>query len=249
MPNHDWLTARPIAHRGLHDSAAGVIENTASAVSAAVAANYAIEVDLQITADGEAVVYHDDALGRLTEGTGRLDGLSVADLKKVPFKRSADRIITLGELLDLVAGRVTVVLELKTHYDNDPRLPERVAAVLQTYSGPVAAMSFDPDQIAKLRDLAPGLCRGIVAERQYKDEEWDGLSTWQKFSCAHLLHFRRSRLQFIAYRIHDLPAPAPFFARHLFGLPLLTWTVRTHQDCTRAQRWADQMIFEGFRPI
>ena len=69
----DWLTARPIAHRGLHDAASGVIENTASAFRAAIAGGYGIECDLQISADGEAMVHHDDALGRLTDGTGRLD--------------------------------------------------------------------------------------------------------------------------------------------------------------------------------
>src|SRR5271155_2596792 len=80
----DWLTARPIAHRGLHDEAHGVIENTAAAVRAAIAAGYGIEVDLQVSADGEAIVHHDAVLGRLTDGEGRLDGLSAAALKRVP---------------------------------------------------------------------------------------------------------------------------------------------------------------------
>ena len=102
----DWLTARPIAHRGLHDAAAGVIENTPSAFRAAIAGGYAIECDLQISADGEAMVHHDDALGRLTDGAGRLDAMTAEALKRVPFKASADRMMTLGELCDLVAGRV-----------------------------------------------------------------------------------------------------------------------------------------------
>src|SRR4029077_19651749 len=100
MPGLDWLIARPVAHRGLHDATAGVIENTPSAFAAAVAANYAIECDLQITADGEAMVQHDDALGRLTEGSARLDAMTAADLKRVPFRGTADRMITAGELCD-----------------------------------------------------------------------------------------------------------------------------------------------------
>ena len=158
----DWLTARPVAHRGLHDAAHGVIENTPSAFSAAIAGNYAIECDLQITADGEAMVHHDDALGRLTEGAGRLDAMPAAELKRVAFKATADRMMTLGELCDLVAGRVTLVIEIKSHFDGDTRLPRRAAEVLQAYAGPVAAMSFDPGQIAALRDFAPGLPRGLV---------------------------------------------------------------------------------------
>src|SRR5436853_2799144 len=108
----DWLTARPVAHRGLHDAGAGIIENTTSAFAAAIAANYAFECDLQITADGEAVVHHDDQLGRLTDGAGRLDAMTAAEIKRVPYKRGADRIATVGELCDLVASRVTMLIEL-----------------------------------------------------------------------------------------------------------------------------------------
>src|SRR3954471_4741741 len=106
MSAPDWLTARPVAHRGLHDATAGIIENTPSAITAAIAGGYSIEVDLQITADGEAMVHHDDALGRLTEGAGALAALSAAELKRVRFKATADQMLTLGELVDFVAGRV-----------------------------------------------------------------------------------------------------------------------------------------------
>src|SRR5437660_10848549 len=113
MSGLDWLIARPVAHRGLHDAGAGVIENTPAAFKAAVAADYAIECDLRVSADGEAMVHHDDALGRLTDGSGRLDAMTAAELKRVAFKATADRMITLGGLCDLVAGRVALVLELK----------------------------------------------------------------------------------------------------------------------------------------
>src|SRR5262245_2083195 len=131
----DWLTARPVAHRGLHDAAAGVIENTPSAVSAAVAAGYAIEVDLQITADNEALVHHDDALGRLTEGEGRLAAMPAAALKRIAFKATSDRMLTLADLLDLVGGRAALFLELKSHFDHDLRLARRVAEVVRGYAG------------------------------------------------------------------------------------------------------------------
>ncbi len=175
MPGLDWLTARPIAHRGLHDAAAGVIENTASAFAAAIAGDYAIETDLQISADGEAMVHHDDALGRLTDGSGRLAALSAAEIKAVRFKATADRILTLGELCDLVGGRATLVIELKSHFDGDRRLVQRAADVLANYAGPVAVMSFDPAMVEAARQIAPGLPRGIVAERHYAHHEWDRL--------------------------------------------------------------------------
>ncbi len=98
MSGLDWLIARPVAHRGLHDATAGVIENTPSAFAAAVERNYAIECDLQISADGEAMVHHDDALGRLTDGEGRLDTMTSAALRRVAFKGTSDHMISVGEL-------------------------------------------------------------------------------------------------------------------------------------------------------
>ena len=156
----DWLTARPIAHRGLHDAAHGLIENTAGAMRAAIAADYGIEVDVQISADGEAMVHHDDVLGRLTEGEGRLDRLSAAELKRVPFRGSDERMMTLGELCDLVGGRVTMLIELKSRFDGDGRLPARVAAVLAGYRGPAAPMSFDPGAARGAAAKGPSPARG-----------------------------------------------------------------------------------------
>lgn len=248
MAGLDWLTARPLAHRGLHDASAGVIENTATAFSAAIAGGYGMETDLQISADGEAMVHHDDALGRLTEGSGRLADMTAAALKAVRLKQTGDRILTLGELCDLVAGRATLVLELKSHFDNDPRLAQRVAAVLADYAGPVAVMSFDPAMVTSLRQFAPGLPRGIVAVRHYDHPEWNRLTPTQKWQMAWLLHVNRTRPHFIAYGVRDLPALPPLVGRWIFGLPLLTWTVRSEEERRRATRWAHQMIFEGWRP-
>jgi glycerophosphoryl diester phosphodiesterase len=248
MPGLDWLTARPIAHRGLHDAAAGVIENTGTAFTAAITCGFGIETDLQISADGEARVHHDDALGRLTEGSEPLAAMNAAAIGAARFKAATDRILTLGELCDLVAGRVPLVIELKSRFDGDLRLAGRAAEVLADYTGPAAVMSFDPALIAAVRRLAPWLPRGIVAERHFTHYEWDALSATDKFRLAFLLHAPRTRPQFVAYAIRDLPAVAPLIARHGFGLPLLTWTVRSEADRLRAGRFADQMIFEGFRP-
>jgi glycerophosphoryl diester phosphodiesterase len=244
----DWLTAQPLAHRGLHDASAGIVENTVAAFSAAMAAGYGMETDLQISADGEAMVHHDDALGRLTEGSRFLADLTAAEIKAVRFKESSGRILTLGELCDLVAGRVTLLLELKSHFDGDARLAKRTVDVLSAYSGPVAVMSFDPDLIEAVRHAAPGLRRGIVSERNYSHPEWKQLPLSRKRDMTWLLHAPRSRPQFIAYSVKDLPAAVPLLARTVFGLPLLTWTVRGKDDRRLAARWADQIIFEGWRP-
>jgi glycerophosphoryl diester phosphodiesterase len=248
MSGLDWLIARPIAHRGLHDASAGVIENTASAFSAAIAGNYGIECDLQISADGEAMVHHDDALGRLTEGSGRLAEMSALAIGAVRFKASADRILTLRELCTLVAGRVALVLELKSRFDGDLRLARRAADVLGSYAGPVAVMSFDPMLIEAMRTISPGVTRGIVAERYYAEHEWDAMPKREKYRMVFMLHFSRTRPQFVAYSLTDLPAAPPLLMRLLLGVPLLTWTVRSQDERRRAIRWANQIIFEGIRP-
>ncbi len=247
-PSLAWLTARPIAHRGLHDAGRGLIENTAGAVRAAIAGGYGIEVDLQISADGEAMVHHDDVLGRLTEGDGRIDSLSAAELKRVAFRNSAERMLTLGELCDIIGGRATLLTELKSRFDHDARLPARVAAVLGAYHGPVAPMSFDPWQLTALRHKAPRLVCGIVAAKYRPHPYWDQMPAWMRHGMGYLATGIVARAQFVAYGVADLPAAAPILARRVFGLPLLTWAVRNAAERERAKRWADQMIFEGFRP-
>jgi glycerophosphoryl diester phosphodiesterase len=244
----DWLTARPVAHRGLHDRARGIIENMPGAAQAAIAGNFSIECDIQLTADGEAMVHHDDALGRLTDGSGPLLGKTAAELKAVTFKDTPERMMSLGDLCALVNGRVPLVIEVKSHFDGDRRLVSRMAEVLASYSGPAAGMSFDPDQVLALRERMPNLPRGITAERSYEQADWPEATPAQRRGMLHLGHAFRTRPHFVAYWVDDLPAPAPWIARHVFGLPLLTWTVRTKEQRERATRYADQMIFEGFRP-
>jgi glycerophosphoryl diester phosphodiesterase len=243
-----WLTARPVAHRGLHDISRGIVENMPGAVQAAIARNFAIEVDIQLTADGEAMVHHDDALGRLNEGSGALLQKTAAELKAVKFRDTGEHMMSLAELCTLVAGRVPLVIEVKSHFDGDRKLVRRMAEVLSSYSGPVVGMSFDPDQVLALRQIAPDLPRGIVAQRDYDDDYWKKLTKEQRNSMLYLRHGLRTEPHFVAYWVNQLPAPAPWIARNIFGCPLLTWTVRTPEQRQRAARYADQMIFEGFVP-
>ncbi|XUM20678.1 glycerophosphodiester phosphodiesterase [Bradyrhizobium oligotrophicum S58] len=244
----DWLTARPVAHRGLHDAVSGIIENMPAAARAAVAGNFAIECDIQLSADGEAMVHHDYDLGRLTEGTGPLIEKTAAELKAIKFKQTDEQMMTLGDLCTLIAGRVPLVVEVKSAFQGDRRLVRRMAEVLASYSGPVVGMSFDPDQVRALRETMPTLTRGIVAQRTYEDGYWAKLTQAQRDGMLHLRHGFSSQPHFIAYWVEQLPAPAPWIARNVFGCPLLTWTVRTREQRAAAALYADQMIFEGFTP-
>jgi glycerophosphoryl diester phosphodiesterase len=143
---------------------------------------------------------------------------------------------------------VPLVIEVKSHFDGDRKLVVRMSQVLASYRGPVAGMSFDPDQLLALRSLMPELPRGVIAERTYEAADWPVATPAQREDMLHLRHAFRTRPHFVAYRVDELPALAPWIGRHIFGLPLLTWTVRSPEQRQRAARYADQMIFEGFRP-
>src|SRR6516165_9639647 len=125
------------------------------AALAAIAQDFAIECDIQLTSDGEAMVHHDDELGRLTEGSGALLKKTAAELKAVSFKGTPERMMTLADLCTLVAGRVPLVIEVKSRFDSDRKLVTRMAEVLSSYEGPAVGMSFDPDQVVALRELLP----------------------------------------------------------------------------------------------
>lgn len=245
-----WLTAQPIAHRGLHDRAAGRIENSPGAALAAVERGFAIECDVQLSADGEAMVFHDNALDRLTEAAGLVRDRTAAELKRLTFKATADRMMTLGELLDLVGGRSPLVLELKSHFDGDIAIAMRTAALLRGRTGPIAAMSFDPRLVATIGWRTPEVLRGLGARRPRKSPRvaTERTGAAQGRSPTFVLQAMRARPHFIACRQQDLATAPALIARHLLRLPFLAWTVRSEQERRKALRHADQVIFEGFRP-
>jgi glycerophosphoryl diester phosphodiesterase len=234
-----WLTFWPIAHRGLHDMAEAdpqKPENSLAAFQAAIKNNYAIECDLQISADGVPVVFHDDMLERLTGQIGPVRSRTAAELAKINILKSGETIPTLSNMLELIAGAVPLVIELKSITGENDGFALAVADDLRDYAGHVAVMSFDAELAAAMMAAAPGLPVGLVAE--------GGLAT----TIGHLTAIVRQGFHFVSYSLTDLPALAPLIARWILGLPLICWTVRTPQDADKAKRWTDQMTFEAIRP-
>ncbi|SFI12397.1 Glycerophosphoryl diester phosphodiesterase [Bosea sp. OK403] len=244
-----WLVARPIAHRGLHDAKVGLIENSLSAAEAAIAGGFGIECDVQLSADGEAMVFHDFVLDRLTAETGLVNARSAQALAEIALTDSSDRIPTLNTFLDAVAGRVPLVIEVKSRFDGALALAQRTAEIVNQRSGqPIVLKSFDPVIVTALRKLAPGIPRGIVAMSDYSYPDYDHLDATQKHALANLLHFGESQPDFLSWKVADLPSAAPYLCREALGLPVMSWTVRNAQDRERAALHADQMVFEGFKP-
>jgi glycerophosphoryl diester phosphodiesterase len=223
------------------------MENTLAAAEAAIIHNFAIEVDLQHTADDRIVVFHDDTLDRLTKTSGRVERKTLAELRGVRFRAGDAAIPTLEDLLDLVDGRVPLILEMKSRFTGDRRLEAAAATVLSTYTGPVAVMSFDPASMTAMRRVAPNLPRGMLADR-FTAADWPALPLPARIAGASMLAAAAVLPSFVAYGVTALPASPPLALRHFFRLPLLTWTVRTVAERATAKAWADQIIFEGFDP-
>lgn len=248
----DSVFLRPIAHRGLHDAARGIVENTMPAFDAAIAKGYAIECDLVAAADGLPVVFHDDTLERLTEQDGPVARLTSADLKRVRFKGSETvGIPTFAEVLAHCGTRAPLVVEVKSDWrPPHPAFVHEIARLARDHEGPLALMSFDPALMAAFARLAPAIRRGIVSG-SYRDADgtpwWPELSRWRTFCLRNLLEDRGAPPDFYAYEVDALPTLATRFARFR-KRPVFTWTVRTSAQRNAAAAHADAPIFEGYEP-
>ena len=241
----DWLVARPIAHRGLHNKV-DVIENTESAFAAAIKHDYAIECDVQLTADGEVIVFHDDDLDRLTTAAGPVKSRTTGELKGVKLNSTGDRMQTLSEMLEQVEGRSTLVIELKSLWDGNVALAKRALQVLENYEGPHCLMSFDPDLIACLRELSPLTVRGIVADRT-THPYYKALPLEKRYSMRTFAHLAQTQPHFVSYNWRDLPFE-PVTEIRAAGHPVITWTVHSKTEASQALRYCDQVTFEGYVP-
>lgn len=226
------LIARPFAHRGLHGG--GRIENSRAAFEAAIAAGHGIELDVQVSRDGQALVIHDYELDRLTEGVGPVCGMVAAELEKIRLRGGAETIPTLRQVLKLIAGRAPLLIEVKSPGRRVDALSGAVLGALSGYIGPVAVMSFNPEIGRWFARNAPEVLRGLVvteAGRRWRGRLTRHLALW------------RSKADFLAYDVRDLPSRFAS-AQRARGLPVLTWTCRSDADRARAALHADQIIYE-----
>lgn len=226
------LKPLPFAHRGLHGG--GLVENSLGAFEAAIAAGQGIELDVRITRDAHAVVFHDAELGRLTDASGLVDRRSVAELTKIELRGTSETIPSLSEALRLIGGRVPLLIELKAPDQRVAPLCLAVLHALEGYRGPVGVMSFNPEVGRWFRLHGPRVTRGLVVTEAGKR---------RRGGLKRRLALWRSRPDFLAYDVRDLPSLFAARARSR-GIPVFTWTCRSSDDEDKARAHADQIIHE-----
>lgn len=238
---------RPFAHRALHGP--GAPENSASAIKAAVAGGWGIEIDVQLSSDGRAMVFHDYDLARLAHATGPIRQRSAGELAQVTLRGSTEGVPTLEDVLKIVAGRVPLCIELKDQDGamgaNIGALETATAAALQHYTGPVAVMSFNPHAVAEMKRLAPQIPRGLTSSA-YLPEDWPLIPAATRDHLA-TIPLDGFDVTFISHEAKTLSMPRVAEIRAQ-GIPILCWTIRDHAQETEARRHADQITFEGYVP-
>ncbi len=239
----------PLAHRALHDVTDGRPENSRAGIRAAIDHGYGLEIDLQLSADDHAMVFHDYGLERLAHATGPIRVKTAQELGQTLLRGSDEGIPDLAEVLDLVAGRVPLLIELKDQDgamgpDVGP-LEEATAAALQAYSGPVGVMSFNPHSVFRLADLLPDIPRGLVTSA-YVAEDWP-LNATIRTRLRDIPDYDKACASFISHEAGDLDR-ARVSALKEAGADVLCWTVRSPQEEAQARKVAHNITFEGYLP-
>lgn len=247
-----WLADFPIAHRGLHGAPNSfgqtLVENSLAACQAAIDNGYAIEADLQLSGDGQAMLIHDAVLDRLTEQSGNVRSVSADQLARIYLRNSSETIPRLADLLDLVDGAVPLVIELKYQPgDSTHQLALSAAKIAQAYRGEISFISFDPHLLATLRKCAPQFLRGIIIDHGEKAPTFNPALWFRRLVLRNLLHQPRSKFDFLSCDQQALDLRA-VQAQKKRGTQIMSWTIRSQQQATKALQTADQIVFEGFTP-
>ena len=248
MRDLDFLTRRPFAHRGLHNAARGIYENSRAAFIAAIEHGYGIELDVQMSRDGQAIVFHDDTLDRLTDQCGPVRAMTAADLTGLTIGTSTDRIEPLADILNLIDGRVPVLIEIKdqslTLSETDGKLEYAVAQAVANYSGPSAVMSFNPHAMFHINTTAPDVICGLTT-CNFTPDEWPEVDAQRLRELDKIPDFDQLGAVFVSHDVNDLGNPA-LTALRKRGVPILCWTVQSQKQAASLDQLVDNITFENF---
>ena len=244
-PDASAFLSRLYAHRGLHDGNQKVIENSLPAFQRAVEAGYGIELDVQRTKDGQAVVFHDGDLRRICGNQGRLLHFTYEELKAFPLP-DGTAIPLFSEVLARVAGKVPLIVEIK-HYGGAAGNTALAMEVLREYAGPYCVESFHPLAVRYLKRHAPEVLRGQLADGGRWDP--DEMALPSHLALKHLLVNAVGRPHFVAYSCPEDHTPAMWLMKRVFRPLLAAWTIRDQETLKNARKTYGMFIFEGFSPV
>ncbi|MDR3304524.1 MAG: glycerophosphodiester phosphodiesterase [Clostridiales Family XIII bacterium] len=235
-----WILANPIAHRGLHDRE--MPENSIPAFEAAIEKGISIELDVQLTRDRELVVFHDDNLQRMTGLNKNIWKLSFAELERLCLKHTNLRIPTFREVLDLIGGRVPLLVEIKKHRGK----PEpQVVEMLHGYPGEYAIQAFNPVVLQHVRKLDPSIYCGLLSSKF----EHEKIMRIKKAGIRNARLFFMAKPDFLSFEINSFPNRRIAGFRKELGLPVLGWTIKTGEDIDKALKFCDNIIFENLTAL
>lgn len=240
IPENSFLRTTPIAHRGLHDIAQGIPENSYAAYETAIARGYAIEIDVRFSNDGKLVVFHDDILDRLTEEKGKVFSKTWKQLQQLHLQGTKEKIPLFSELLNTINGRTPLLIELKD-VPEQKGLVQSTLKMLKDYRGEYALQSFNPKYVYQIKKIAPKVIRGQLAFIPAKNDTMPPLQKWALKNMP--FHFL-TQPDFISFNIADLPYKKAKKKNTL----LLGWTVRTEKEYLRVKSCIDNVIFENISP-
>ena len=238
IPKNSFLRGTPIAHRGLHNVAEGVPENSYAAFEKAIALGYAIETDVRLTKDGALVLFHDDSMERLTGESGEVRAHTLEELRRIRLLGADEPIPEFREFLKKIDGRAPLLIELK----NEPcrkEFVQKVLAVLDGYKGEFALQTFEPRILAQIKKQAPHILRGQLACANCGEK-----SALRRWIIRYMPFNAANKPDFISYCSADLP----YRRAKRRGALLLCWTVRDADEYLRVKPMTDNVIFERIRP-
>lgn len=243
----DWSVFRPYryAHRGLHDAAAGIPENTLPAFRRAVEAGFGAELDVHLTKDGKLVVFHDDGMQRLCGVDRAISDLRSDELALYPILGTQETPPLLEEVLPIFVGKTPLIVEIKPSGKDNARLTEQTCRMLDRFGVTYCVESFDPHVLLWLRKNRPELCRGQLAEGTRHRPVKNRFLCW---CLSNLVWNFLTRPDFIAYRFSDRRNFALTVCRKLYGAQEVSWTIRSRQELDAAEAVGSIPIFENFIP-
>lgn len=248
QPGWEWLEGVRYAHRGLHDPALGIPENSMAAFRRAVEHGFGAELDVHLMADGGLAVVHDSSLKRVCGADVCIEDLTAADLARYPLMGTQETIPLLSQVLELFQGKTPLVIELKVERGNAAALTDGVMAALEGWNGAYCLESFHPAALLRLKEKYPQVLRGQLSQNFLKPEEANGLSLPVRFALTNLLTTAFTRPDFIAYGWKDRGNASLRLMKALYGVHEVSWTVRDRETMDALDRAGAASIFEGFVP-